>query len=102
MDDMARHSGLVLVAPTFRRLSSWRLANRAEGETPSGKPAGCRRYGGMARRTIRAVAMSGFGNAHGKPQENSSLGTAVDPKLEASRPRAASSPRISGVLCVYW
>jgi hypothetical protein len=36
------------------------------------------------------------------PQENSSLGKALDPKLEGGRPRAALSPRISGVLCAYW
>ena len=37
-----------------------------------------------------------------RPQENSSLGTALDPKLEAGKPRVAPSPRISGVLCAYW
>ena len=32
------------VAPPSRRQSGGRLARRAEGETPSGQPAGCRRY----------------------------------------------------------
>src|SRR5229473_8301729 len=34
----------LFVAPPPRRLSGERLAHRAEGETPSGQPAGCRRY----------------------------------------------------------
>ena len=46
---------------------------------------------------------AGFeGALGGPPQENSSLGMALDPKLEAGRPRAAPSPRSSGVLCAYW
>jgi hypothetical protein len=32
------------VAPSSRRLSEGVLARRAEGETPSGQPARCRRY----------------------------------------------------------
>jgi glycogen(starch) synthase len=39
---------------------------------------------------------AGFRGYPWGPQENSSLGTALDPKLEAGRPRAAPSPRISG------
>ena len=46
---------------------------------------------------------AGFeGALGGPPQENASLGMALDPKLEAGKPRVAPSPRISGVLCVYW
>src|SRR6202162_6654590 len=39
---------------------------------------------------------AGFRGRPWGPQENSSLGTALDPKLEAGRPRATPSPRISG------
>jgi len=46
------------------------------------------------------VSLAPLGAA--RPQENSSLGKALDPKLEGGRPRAAPSPRISGVLCAYW
>jgi hypothetical protein len=63
------------------------------------------RHDGYVRRacgTKRAVAMRGFDGAPGGPQENSSLGKALDPKLEGGRPRAAPSPRVSGVLCAYW
>jgi SSS family solute:Na+ symporter len=35
--------GEMFVAPPSRRLSGGRLGRRAEGETPSGQPAGCRR-----------------------------------------------------------
>jgi len=35
---------LANVAPPSRRLSWGRPAPTAEGETPSGQPAGCRRY----------------------------------------------------------
>jgi hypothetical protein len=52
--------------------------------------------------TKRAAAMPGFEGAPWGVQEISSLGTALDPKLEAGRPRAAPSPRIPGVLCAYW
>ena len=44
----------------------------------------------------------GFQGALRGPQETSSLGTALDSKLEAGKPRVAPSPRIAGVLCVYW
>jgi hypothetical protein len=88
VDDMARHGAWVLVVPPSRRPSGWRLATRAKGETPSGQPAGCRRYDGIACRTTRAVAMPGFRGRPWGPQENASLGTALDPKLEPGRPRA--------------
>ncbi len=36
------------VAPPSRRLSGGRPRRRAEGETPSGQPARCRRYPSVA------------------------------------------------------
>src|SRR6202158_1985428 len=55
-----------------------------------------RRAGPCGLRRCRVSRESLPRERPGGPQENASLGTALDPKLEAGRPRAAPSPRISG------